>query len=61
MDFKLDNEILVDIGLAIGAVAILILFIYGINRLFKIIYKKIYSLAGDKIKGLRSKNYHSRS
>ncbi len=52
MAFKIDNEILLDIGLAIGAVAFLLLFIYGINRLFRLINKKIHSLAGDKIKGL---------
>ena len=57
MDFKLDNEILLDIGLAIGAVAFLLLFIYGINRLFRLINKKIHSLAGDRIKGLSTKNY----
>jgi small-conductance mechanosensitive channel len=57
MDFELDNEILVNIGLVIGAIAILLVLIYGINRLFKWINKKIHSLAGDKIKGLKFKNY----
>jgi small-conductance mechanosensitive channel len=57
MDFKLDNEMLINMGLAIAAIAFLLIFIYGINRLFKIIYKKIYSLAGNKIKGLSFKTY----
>ena len=57
MDFKLDNETLINIGLAIGAIAFLLLFIYGINRLFKFIYKKINSLTGERIKGLRLKKY----
>jgi small-conductance mechanosensitive channel len=57
MAFKIDNELLIDIGLAIAAIAFLLALIYGINRLFKIIYKKIHSLAGDKIKGLSFKNY----
>ena len=57
MDFEFDNEILINIGLAIAAIAFLLLFIYGINRLFNFIYKKINSLTGDKIKGLRLKKY----
>jgi len=57
MAFEIDNETFLNIGLAIGAIAFLIVLIYGINRLFKFIYKKIHSLAGDKIKGLSLKNY----
>ena len=57
MAFKIDNEILLNIGLAIGAIALLLIFIYGINRLFKIIYKKINSLAGNRIRGLTLKKY----
>ncbi|MGB0887524.1 MAG: mechanosensitive ion channel family protein [Vicingaceae bacterium] len=57
MDFNLDNETLINIGLAVGAILILIVIVYGINRLFKFIYKKIRSLTGDKIKGIKFKNY----
>jgi small-conductance mechanosensitive channel len=57
MALKIDNELLIDIGLAIAAIAFLLALIYGINRLFRVIYKKIHSLAGDKIKGLSFKNY----
>ena len=39
MDFNLDNETLINIGLAVGAILILIVIVYGINRLFKFIYK----------------------
>ncbi len=57
MDFKLDNEMLINIALAIGAVLILATVIFGINRLFKLIYKKIDTLTGTKIKGLKIKTY----
>tara|TARA_R100001369_G_scaffold90589_1_gene129823 strand:- start:379 stop:1569 length:1191 start_codon:yes stop_codon:yes gene_type:complete len=57
MDFEFDNETLINIGLAIAAIAFLLVFIYGINRLFQFIYKKIHSLAGTKIKGLHFKRY----
>ncbi len=57
MDAILENETLQNIGLALGAILLLLIFIYGINRLFKLIYKKIYSLAGTKIKGLSFKKY----
>ncbi|MFT5627628.1 MAG: small-conductance mechanosensitive channel [Glaciecola sp.] len=57
MAFKIDNETLLSIGFAIGAVAFLLILIFGINRLFKFTDKKIHSLAGDKIKGLSFKNY----
>jgi small-conductance mechanosensitive channel len=57
MAFKLDKELLINIGLTVAAIAFLLVLIYGINRLFKIIYKKIHGLAGDKIKGLSFKNY----
>ena len=57
MAFNIDNETLLNIGLAIAAIAFLLVLIYGINRLFKFIYKKIYSLAGDTIMGLSLKNY----
>jgi hypothetical protein len=57
MDFNLDNDILVNIGLGLASVAFLLILIYGINRLFKLIYKKINSLAGTRIKGLSFKQY----
>ena len=57
MDFKFDNDHLINIALAAGAVLFLILVIYGINKVFNLIYKKIFGLAGDKIKGLSLKNY----
>ena len=57
MDFTFDNETLINIALAAAAVLFLIIVIFGINRVFKLIYKKIFSLAGDKIKGLSLKNY----
>jgi small-conductance mechanosensitive channel len=57
MDFKLDNETLINIGLAIAAIAFLLLFIYVINRLFKFLCNKINSLTGDRIKGLSLKKY----
>jgi small-conductance mechanosensitive channel len=57
MIFKIDNQTLQNIGLAVAAVALLLLFIYIINRAFKLVYKKINALAGDKINGLRLKNY----
>lgn len=57
MNFNFDNETLINIALAVAAVLVLMLVIFGINRVFKLIYKKIYGFAGDKIKGLSLKNY----
>lgn len=57
MNFKFDNETLINIALAAAAILFLVLVIWGINRVFNLIYKKIFSLAGDKIKGLSLKNY----
>jgi len=55
--FSLDKEVLINIGLAILAILLLWAIIFGINRLFKLIYKKIETQTGNKIKGINIKKY----
>jgi len=57
MDFNLDSEILTNIALTAGAILILVLVILGVNRSFKAIYNRIDQFTGNRIKGIRLKNY----
>jgi small-conductance mechanosensitive channel len=53
----MDKELLINIGLAIFTVLFLLVIIFGVNKLFKLIYKKVDSQIGKKIKGLNIKKY----
>jgi small-conductance mechanosensitive channel len=53
----MDKDLLINIGLAALAILLLVAIIFGINKLFKWIYKKIDSQTGNKIQGLNIKKY----
>jgi len=53
----MDKGLLINIGLAALAILLLVAIIFGINKLFKWIYKKIDSQTGNKIQGLKIKKY----
>jgi small-conductance mechanosensitive channel len=53
----MDKELLINIGLAILTVLFLLVIIFGVNKLFKLIYKKVDSQIGKKIRGLNIKKY----
>lgn len=53
----MDKELLINIGLAILTVLLLLVIVFGINKLFKLIYKKIENQTGNKIGGLKIKKF----
>ncbi len=54
---EFDNELLINIGLALLAVLGFVILVYGINRFFKYLNGKINDAIGTKIKGFKFKTY----
>lgn len=55
--FSFDKDLLINFGLAILSILLLWAIIFGINKLFNLIYKKIENQTGNKIKGIKIKKY----
>ncbi len=53
----LNEEIVKEVALTLGAIALLVLVVYVINRLFKFFYAKIDHLTEKKMKSIKVKNY----